>query len=218
MSYKIDLHTHSIASPDGGLNLANYKQMLNSGGLDFIAITDHNTTDFALKARKLLGEQIIIGQEISTLQGEVIGLFLSSTIKPGQTLQKTIKDITQQNGLVYIPHPFEQIRSGVSQKDLSTIVPMIDIIETYNGRAYFNNKTKQAIVFAQTNNLVTAASSDAHGKQGWGKTYTIINRKPTKNNLIQCLQKANYSTKKVGMGILYPKLNKTKKLLGLVNV
>ena len=218
MSYKIDLHTHSIASPDGGLNLKQYKQMLKSGGLDYIAITDHNTTDFAIKARNLLGEQIVIGEEISALQGEVIGLFLRSTIKPGQTLQKTINDINQQNGLVYIPHPFEQVRSGVSQKDINTIVPMIDIIETYNGRAYFNNQSKKAIVFAKTNNLASASSSDAHGKHGWGKTYTIINKKPTKNNLIQCLQKANYSTKKVGMGILYPKINKTKKILGLVNV
>ena len=106
MSYKIDLHTHSIASPDGGLNLKQYKQMLKSGGLDYIAITDHNTTDFAIKARNLLGEQIIIGEEISTLQGDVIGLFLSSTVKPGQTLQKNIYDFTQQNGPVYISQPF----------------------------------------------------------------------------------------------------------------
>lgn len=218
MSYKIDLHTHSVASPDGGLNLKQYKQMLKSGGLDYIAITDHNTTDFAIKARNLLGEQIIIGEEVSTLQGEVIGLFLSSTVKPEQSLQKTINDINLQNGLVYIPHPFEQIRSGVSQKDLNTIVPMIDIIESYNGRAYFNNKSKQAIFFAKTNNLASASSSDAHGKQGWGKTYTIINAKPTKNSLTKSLQNANYSTKKVGLGILYPKINKTKKLLGLINV
>lgn len=218
MSYKIDLHTHSEASPDGGLSLNQYKQMLKSGGLDYVAITDHNTTDFALKARNLLGEQIIIGEEISTLQGEIIGLYLNSTIKPRQSLQKTITQITQQNGLVYIPHPFEQIRSGISQKDLNTIVPMINIIETYNGRAYFDNKSKHAIIFAKNNNLVVASSSDAHGQYGWGKTYTIVKDKPTKSNLIKNLQKANYCTKKVGLGILYPKYNKTKKLLGLTDV
>lgn len=218
MSYKIDLHTHSVASPDGGLSMKQYKQMLKSGCLDYIAITDHNTTDFAIKARNLLGEQIIIGEEIYTLHGEVIGLFLTHTIKPGQTLQKTIKDITQQKGLVYVPHPFEQIRSGISQNDIKTIVPMIDILETYNGRAYFDNKSKQAIVFAKTNNLASVSSSDAHGKWGWGKTYTIINKKPTKNNLKEYLKNANYSNKKVGLGILYPKLNKTKKILGLADV
>ena len=39
---KLDLHTHSVASPDGSLTEAQYRRMLDSGQLDCIAVTDHN--------------------------------------------------------------------------------------------------------------------------------------------------------------------------------
>ncbi|HLF66947.1 MAG TPA: PHP domain-containing protein, partial [Gammaproteobacteria bacterium] len=62
--YKIDLHTHSTASPDGGITADQYAHALSTNLLDVIAVTDHNHIDFALGLQKQLGDRIIVGEEI----------------------------------------------------------------------------------------------------------------------------------------------------------
>ncbi len=85
----VDLHTHSVASPDGGITLKQYRHILEIGILDCIAITDHNQIDFATHARQKLGERIIIGEEIMTTLGEIIGLFLEQPVRAGMTPEDT---------------------------------------------------------------------------------------------------------------------------------
>lgn len=213
MSYKIDLHTHSYESLDGGLSTKDYTMSLAQNKLQYIAITDHNTIKYAQKLNQKFGSQIIIGEEITTTEGEIIGLYITKKINPGLSLVQTAQEIVKQGGLVYIPHPFETLRKGVSKKDLDSILQYINIIETYNGRAYFNNKSANAIKYATSNKIAMAASSDAHGPAGWCKTYSVIKNKPTKENLVEQLQSAQLSGKKVGVGILYPKINKFKKAI-----
>lgn len=212
MSVKIDLHTHSYGSPDGGLTVADYKRVLERGALDWVAITDHGTVAVALQIRTelgKLGERVIIGEEIKTIDGEIIGLYLSRTIDEGQTPAKTVAAIRAQNGLVYIPHPFETQRSGISTKGLATIIDDVDIIEVYNGRAVFQNKGKTAQDWAKHHDKATAASSDAHGWHGWGRAYSSLTSEPTKTSLSDLLRTATFVGKKVGLlGLLYPKLNR----------
>src|SRR5258708_35670555 len=99
--YRVDLHTHSIISQDGGLTAQQYEKILDSGILDCIAITDHNETSFARIMPKKLGDRIIIGEEISTREGEIIGLYLKETIPGGIELDEAIASIKHQRGLVY---------------------------------------------------------------------------------------------------------------------
>jgi predicted metal-dependent phosphoesterase TrpH len=213
LSYKIDLHTHPIASADGGLLLAHYRYFLHNRLLDYIAVTDHGTIDFALQAHKEFGGQIIVGQEIMTNQGEIIGLYLKEKIKDGQEILTTIKHIKAQHGLVYVPHPFETVRSGITEKTLGEIITDVDIIEVANGRAMFQNKGTLAAQWAANSGKAMAASSDAHGRFGWGYTYSSLVHKPTKATLPQLLQDATYATGKVGLGVLYPKVNRIKNKL-----
>jgi len=49
---------------------------------------------------------VIVGSEISTERGEIIGLFLKEEIKPGN-VQEVISEIKEQNGIIVIPHPFD---------------------------------------------------------------------------------------------------------------
>src|SRR3989337_574007 len=125
--YKIDLHTHSIISHDGGLSAEHYTNIIEKRILDFIAITDHNETRFARIMQQKLGQRIIVGEEIGTTEGEIIGLFLQNTIPGGLTPEKTVQEIKAQNGLVYIPHPFETFRKGLQRDTLERIVKYIDI-------------------------------------------------------------------------------------------
>lgn len=213
--YKVDLHTHSVASPDGGVTAEQYRATLANGTLDSIAITDHNSIDFATRLKQELGDQIIIGEEIMTQQGEVIGLYLTELVPAGLDVQETITRIRAQNGIVYIPHPFETVRKGLHPAVMDDISKDIDIVEICNGRAFLQDKSEQTVVWTRLNNIVGAASSDAHGVKGLGKTYTAVSEPPTRNNLVKLLTTATCQTEKPSLrALLYPKYHRLRKKVG----
>jgi predicted metal-dependent phosphoesterase TrpH len=217
VSYTVDLHTHSYGSPDGGLMVRDYRYFLENKLLDYIAITDHNSIEAALAIKTELGDlgkRIIVGEEVQASQGELIGLFLTEPIPAGLSPLKTAEAIHAQGGLVYVPHPFETVRKGVPMKALNEIEEHVDIVEVWNGRAYFENRKKMAKVWARQNEKPVAASSDAHGRFGWGRTYSVIEQALTAKNLSAQLAKASFSTQGVGVGVLYPKFNWLMKRLG----
>jgi len=210
--HKVDLHTHSAASSDGSLREKDYRKMLDTGRLDYIAVTDHNTIAFAKKLNAKLGAQIVVGEEIMTRDGEIIGLYLTEKVKPGLSAIETVLAIKQQGGLVYIPHPFETIRKGITLAALNTIAKDVDIIETRNGRAVFQNKGKEAEAWAVQHKVPGAASSDTHGWYGWGRTYSMVEDVPTRANLAKLLTTAAHQVSLPGiLGMLYPKLNRIRR-------
>lgn len=211
---RVDLHTHSTASPDGGISTEQYTRVLEDGLLDYIAVTDHGTIEQAKKLHQQFGDKIIVGQEIATTQGEIIGLFLKEPVRSGLTPIKAIEAIRKQHGLVYVPHPFETVRSGLNAETIEALADEIDIIETYNGRAVFQNKGPQATVWARTHQKPMAAASDAHGYRGLGSAYTSIKDKPTSRNLLQQLSVGHLMMHRPPLHtLLYPKLNRLKRRL-----
>ncbi len=212
--YKVDLHTHSVGSPDGGLTAQDYRQMLASEKLHSIAVTDHNTIDFAQKLHKQLGNQIIIGEEITTAEGELIGLYLTEVVPAGLSALETAEKIHAQGGLVYVPHPFETVRKGLPLHVLEQIGKEVDIVETRNGRAVFQNRSVEAKAWAAKHKKSGAASSDTHGRSGWSKTYSLVAEVPTRESLVGLLHEGEYEFAAPGLrGVLYPKVNRLKKKL-----
>ncbi len=213
--FKVDLHTHSVASPDGGISAREYKDALDTDILDAIAVTDHNSVDFALALHESLGDRIIVGEEIMTTHGEIVGLFLTKLVPAGLSPLDTIRAIKDQNGLVYIPHPFETIRKGIDPQTLDEISDYIDIIEVCNGRAFTQNRSSQAVVWARLNTKEGAASSDAHGFKGLGKTYSDLPDLPTRDNLLGLLDHSILRTAHPTIkSLLYPKYHRLKKRFG----
>lgn len=216
---KIDLHTHSQASPDGGLRRADFQSAFDRGVLDYIAVTDHNTLTFATQLHAEFGDKIIVGEEVTTREGEIIGLYLTEEVPAGLSAAETADRIKAQGGLVYIPHPFESVRKGLPLADLESISQSVDIVEVHNGRAVFQDKATKAVDWAKLYKLPGAASSDAHGKSGWGKTYSVISDAPTRDTLAELLYHAKYEVGSPGVrGVLYPKFNRAKKKLGFSRV
>lgn len=210
--YKIDLHTHSVASPDGGITAEQYAHALSKGLLDIIAVTDHNQIDFAVGLQKQLGDKIIVGEEIMTTMGEIVGLYLSERVVPGLSPQETIRQIKEQNGLVYIPHPFESVRRGLHPAILEELVDHLDIIEVCNGRAWVQNRGAQAVIWAKLNHVVGAASSDAHGPRGLGRTYTRVKTLPGREDLPSALLHGVPETERPSVrSLLYPKYHRLRK-------
>ena len=212
---RIDLHTHSSASPDGGIKPHQYIKILQEEKLNCIAVTDHNTIEMAQRLHEQLGERIIVGEEIMTSEGEIIGLFLSRAIPAGLSAKETVDQIKEQGGLVYIPHPFETVRSGISHAALGKIAPLVDIVEVQNGRAVFQNKGPEAITWAKMHKKAVASASDAHGAKGLGYSYTKITEIPQANTLVELLNvQPRFITKRPPLHtLLYPKLNRIKKLV-----
>jgi predicted metal-dependent phosphoesterase TrpH len=212
---RIDLHTHSEASPDGGISPEQYAEILRNETLDVIAITDHNRIDFARGMQKALGaEFIIVGEEITTSDGDIVGLYLEEAIKPGMSAKETVDAIHAQNGLVYIPHPFEKTRKGIQPNVLQQIAEHVDIIETNNGRAISKKNSVLAQTWSIKNKVPGAASSDAHGTAGVGHTHTIIKNRPTRKTLALELQNATYVHNRPPLrSLLYPKYYRIAKFL-----
>ncbi len=209
---RVDLHTHSTASPDGGIRAEQYRHALKSGLLDMVAITDHNRIDFAQELQAELGDAIIIGEEIMTTEGEIIGLFLQEPVAAGQTPRQAAQAVKAQGGLVYIPHPFETVRRGLPAASLADIAQYVDIVEVYNGRAVAQNRSRLAAEWARAHHKPAAASSDAHGARGLGHTYTVVDKLPSRKDFLRHLAKARLVTARPPLTTLaHPKLNRLRK-------
>lgn len=210
--YKIDLHTHSMSSPQGGLSAASYRKMLSNGALDYLAVTDHDRIDFAAGLQHEFGERVIVGEEIMTTAGSVIGLFLQKPVRPGLSPMTTIKQIKDQDGLVYIPNPFVTARKGLQPAVLDELVEMIDIIEVANGRTFIGRHSPAALVWTKLNRKVSASSSDAHGLKGLGTCYTAVHETPTRANLIELLASGITICERPNFrSMLYPAYNQMRK-------
>lgn len=210
--YKLDLHSHSIISHDGGITPWDYEELLKNRVIDYIAITDHNETKLAKQLHEKLGEKIIIGEEITTKEGELIGLFLEKTIPQGLSITDAINQIRDQAGIVYLPHPFETLRKGIQPEVAEKIKQDIDIIEIFNARGLIRGKPQQALEFAQNNNLSMAASSDAHTKWGIGTAYSVINEVPERKTLVKLLKNTSYQKNYAPLfSFIFPTINKLKK-------
>lgn len=171
---RFDLHIHSKYSYDGIMEPERIIKIAIERGLDGIAITDHNTIKGGLEAKKYEREdfRVIIGSEVSTEKGEIIGLFLCKEIEV-RDAQGVIAEIKQQGGIVVIPHPFDRLRHSAFHPT-GEYVEFIDAIEGFNSRCVFGRDNGKAIEFAQRHNLPAIAGSDAHYSNEIGKGGVII--------------------------------------------
>lgn len=176
---KYDLHVHSKYSIDGYTEPEIIVKIARKRGLSGVAVTDHNTIQGGLKAKEYETDdlKVIIGSEIETERGEVIGLFLSEDIKSNAFFD-VVQEIKDQNGLVIIPHPFDKIR-GNGIKPTSDDVPLVDCVEVYNSRCLLERYNRQACQFAQVNKLKISAGSDAHFAKEIGNAGIIVNSQIT---------------------------------------
>jgi predicted metal-dependent phosphoesterase TrpH len=170
---EVDLHMHTDHSGDCATPVDVLIQTARDRGLGAIAVTDHNEVSGALEARKLAAElgdiKVIVAEEVKTAeQGEVIGLFLEEKIPKGLTMAETIAEIRHQDGLVYVPHPFDRFHSVPDYEHLLDMVEEIDLLEVFNPRVALTSFNEEAVRFATKYRIVPAAGSDSHVAQGLG--------------------------------------------------
>jgi hypothetical protein len=166
-----DLHMHTEHSHDCAVPVSDLLDYADAQSLGAIAITDHNVFAGAQEAVKLArGRRLIVipGEEVKTDSGEVIGLFLDREIPRGMSMGDTIAAIREQNGVVYLPHPFDRLHTIPDALTLHRHLAEIDVFEVYNARLLFEGFNDEALRFARKYNLTMGAGSDAHVLQGVG--------------------------------------------------
>jgi predicted metal-dependent phosphoesterase TrpH/glycosyltransferase involved in cell wall biosynthesis len=167
-----DLHMHTSWSHDCSIEVDELLDHAVAEGLGAIAITDHNVFAGAAEAvERARGRDLIVipGEEVKTDdQGEVIGLFLREEIPRGMSFSETVAAIREQEGVVYLPHPFDRMHAIPFPATLHRHLHEIDVLEVYNARLLFEGYNDEAVRFGRKYGLPGGAGSDAHVLQGVG--------------------------------------------------
>ncbi len=159
----MELHSHTYASPDSRLSAATIARVNRERGIDVLAITDHNTMAGAFELAERLPFPVILGEEIKSTEGDIIGLFLTEEIPRGLSPAETAAAITEQGGLVLAPHPFDGLRrSALGRAAVDSILEQVDILEVFNGRTLRRRDNTRADEYARRHGLVRSVGSDSH--------------------------------------------------------
>lgn len=171
--YRGDLHVHTCFSRDCDVPPEKLVRRCLAVGLNCIAVTDHNTIRGALEVRALAPFTVIVGEEVRTTEGEIVGLFLQEEIPRGLSPLETVQRIKGQGGLVLIPHPFDTLRRGpLSPAALREVLPLADLVEAFNARTICNRDLWRCQRLAEETALPALAVSDAHTLGELGRAYT----------------------------------------------
>lgn len=195
--WTVELHCHTHLSLCSNLEPQDIVITCQQKGINAIAITDHNTITAAEELEKKAPKDltIIVGEEITTRQGEIIGYFLKKTIPRNMSLADTINAIREQNGLIAVPHPTDQLRRhAVGRKNIRPWLRQVDIIEIFNSRNLLWWNNTQAQKLAHEFQLTSSVASDAHFKREIGRSLNIM--KPWKNQqeFLENLKQASFQT------------------------
>ena len=172
---RFDLHVHTCHSKDSLMAPDEIIRAVLGRGLDGLAITDHNSIEGALTLRGMAPFLVIVGEEIATREGEIIGLFLREAIPRGLSPEETIAAIREQQGLVYVPHPFDRIRrNALGARVLERIAQQVDALEVLNARNFLPQDNELARRFAESHGLAMGAGSDGHIPSEIGRAYVEV--------------------------------------------
>ena len=142
---RADFHSHSHYSRDSVISPEALVDNCVRKGINCIAVTDHNEIEGAFVIQKLAPFKVIVGEEVKTSEGELIGLFLKELVPRDMSPEETIKAIHEQGGLVIVPHPYDIFRRSVIRTDaLERIKQRVDAIEGFNCRNILSKHDQKA--------------------------------------------------------------------------
>jgi len=188
---RVDLHLHSNHSHDGQSSLQELIDRSRECGLNRIALTDHNTVEGALELAQLAPGLTIVGEEVKTREGEVIGLFITGRITPYLMPEEVMDIVHEMGGLTYLPHPLDRRRANFRPERVVQLADRIDIIEIYNPWCEAGANAAAARLAADLGK-VTATGSDAHGIQELGRSWMEIEQYKNPAGFLEKLRDARH--------------------------
>lgn len=187
--YRLDFHAHTGHSRDCAVPAARLLEDALRAGVNLLCVTDHDTIEGGRQAASIArvradqhaGLAVVVGEEVMTSEGEIIGLFLTATIPRGLPPVEVARRIRGQGGLVTIPHPFDRLRgSRLREGALRAVVDagLVDAIEARNARVTFGADNERAAAFARAHGLPVVGGSDAHVRGEAGAAYSTLDVPP----------------------------------------
>jgi predicted metal-dependent phosphoesterase TrpH len=208
---KADIHIHSDHS-DGLASIpAIMEYVREHTDLSVIAITDHNAIEggrFALSLRDMYDVDVIVGEEVSSREGHVLGLFLEELVPPRMSAADTVRAIKEQGGIAIIPHPFSaqgvfgaRRRSAFEQASADWGFDGYEVFNSLPYLGFANNRAEQ--VAPDDLGIAVTGGSDAHVLRAIGLACTMF-RGTTAEDLRRAIEarETRASAEKGGLGLL----------------
>lgn len=177
---RADLHTHTTAS-DGWPSPRELVDFARASKLNVIAVTDHDTIEGALRAREYAAKwsrlEVVVGEEVSSRNGHIVGLFLEKRIRPGMSAAATVHAIHDQGGLAVAVHPFWRTGRRTRTRVIHGVGWLaaeldFDAIEVENATPGFYVFNQMARRLNDGLGCAELGSSDAHILDAIGRAYT----------------------------------------------
>jgi predicted metal-dependent phosphoesterase TrpH len=166
----VELHSHTYVSEDCLMRPAEIVRTCARQGIDRLAVTDHNSIAGALEMQALAPGLVIVGEEVMTSQGELLGYFLREPVPAGLTPVETITRLRAQGAAISVSHPFDRLRHGAWRADdLAAIIDLVDAIEVFNSRCIYPEDNARALAFAAAHAKLGTVGSDAHSHRELGR-------------------------------------------------
>lgn len=194
MKLRADFHSHSHYSKDSLINPRTFIDRCIAKGTTCIAVTDHNEIEGAFVIRKLAQDtgaplKVVIGEEVKTSEGEIIGLFLKELVKRDMSPEDTIRAIHEQGGLAVIPHPYDIFRRSVlTDEAIERVKHDVDAIEGFNCRNILGKHDVKARALAAEVGKPITLGTDSHSPIEMGGGQLEIDDFETKEELLQVLR------------------------------
>ncbi len=168
----VDLHIHSIYSPDSPVEPRTVLKIAKKKGLNGVAVTDHDTIRGGLAALKANSDPnfvVIVGSEVETTdKGDIIGLFLTQEIRSREA-SEIIQEIKEQGGVAMWAHPYREGKNLLP----SVNIEKIDVIEGFNAKT-LESQNMLARALAERYHKPAAGASDAHAAEEIGNAATLL--------------------------------------------
>jgi predicted metal-dependent phosphoesterase TrpH len=170
---RVDLHSHTMWSGDSTTTPDEVERAVVESGIDVLCITDHNAIRGAVELAERLPCRVVVGEELRTHAGEIIGLFLTERVPVGTPPAAAAEQIRAQGGIVYVPHPFDPMRRNLAEPALRDLAErgLVDAIEVLNAKTSLRSLNARAASFAAELDLAGGAGSDAHVPDALGSAY-----------------------------------------------
>ncbi|MCW4044195.1 MAG: CehA/McbA family metallohydrolase [Candidatus Bathyarchaeota archaeon] len=181
---KIDLHVHTVYSPDSLIRLKELVFWAKQRGLDAVAVTDHNQVEGALKFAKETDFLIIPGTEVSSRDGHIVALNVHETFPRGLSAEETVEQIHAASGIAVACHPFALFKGSLGKHANGKF----DAVETINASASpFKRSVKKAEAIAANLKLPRVAGTDAHYAPAIGYAYTAVDAAPDAEAIVKAI-------------------------------
>jgi predicted metal-dependent phosphoesterase TrpH len=191
MKLRADFHSHSHYSRDSVINPRVFVDTCVRRGINCIAVTDHNEIEGAFVIQKLAPFKVVVGEEVKTSEGEIIGLFLKELVPRDMSPEETVRAIHEQGGLAVIPHPYDVFRRSVLKDEaIERVKELVDAIEGFNCRNILARHDDKATELARSVGKPATLGTDSHSPIELGGACLEMDDFETPQELLAALQEA----------------------------